>query len=1043
MDKNYLRMKPIFILLLNLLPVVLNAQQAATIRETTKRYTTYPFNDPDPVPSTEKIYPYFRFDGFTDEPVQKDWKIVELENDFIKVQIMPEIGGKIWTAYDKKGKKDFLYNNGVIKFRDIAMRGPWTSGGIEANYGIIGHTPNTSTPVDYLTKTNSDGSVSCFISTLDLLTRTRWTLEIKLERDKSYFSTQSFWSNTNPIEQSYYTWMNLGVPASSDLQFIYPGDHYIGHDGENHPWPIDSDGRDLSFYKNNDFGGSKSYHVLGVHSNYFSAYWKDADYGMIRYANREDKLGKKIFLWAQSGEGKIWEALLTDKSGQYVEIQSGRLFNQNMFESSFTPFKQLGFAPYQSDTWTEYWYPYKNIGKPVTANLYGTFSINQQGRDIAFKLDPVRPINDSLYFYNKEGEIMASTVVQASVGEIYEKEMACSSSSPVVKIRLGGQVLHLDEADNNNILRRPLQIATGVDTNTAYGWYLQGRDLMRFRQYREAEPKIQRSLEIDPYFVPALVEMSKIQWIHMRYDSAFHYAQQALSVDTYNGEANYYYGLAAAKLGRTYDALDGFEVASLDPTMQSAAYTALSKVYIEDANFAKSLAYASKALNNNNTNIEALQLHYLSARLLHLNERKDSVEKQILAVDPLNHFIRFEQYLAHKTDRTKEHFISLIRNEMPIETYLELAIWYANLKQPEAAREILSLGPKNVEVLYWLAWLNKNQSTEKTKWLKLAKEANVQQVFPFREESAAVLEWSVKEDSSWRPKYLLALIQSFRNNGSQAFQLLSSITGPVDFAPFHILRARLSGGEELGEQLRDLQLAVQIDKKEWRYGQALARFLVQEKKYKEASEVLRPYRDANLTNYIIGMDYIRTLMLCERYTEADEALKRIQILPFEGATDGHKYFEETKLILAVQALADKKYTLALSKIAEARSWPINLGVGEPFESLKDERIADWLEAQVSLKMGRQKNYKKLLNRVAFSKANPSSAAAILQVAAYQQLGEIKEAESVRAEWLASQKEAVLKNEIKLIMDDALRGDKEIDVTQLIELTSHKADERLF
>jgi len=153
------------------------SQQKATIKEYNKTFTTYPFSDPDPVPEVGKIYPYYRFDGYTDKPVQKEWKVVELENDYIKVMILPEIGGKIWTAIEKSTGKSFIYYNHVIKFRDVAMRGPWTSGGLEANYGIIGHTPNCATPVDYTIIEKADGSVSCVIGVLDLLTRTSWRID--------------------------------------------------------------------------------------------------------------------------------------------------------------------------------------------------------------------------------------------------------------------------------------------------------------------------------------------------------------------------------------------------------------------------------------------------------------------------------------------------------------------------------------------------------------------------------------------------------------------------------------------------------------------------------------------------------------------------------------------------------------------------------------------------------------------------------------------------------------------------------------------------
>ncbi len=347
------RVPAIGVFLLGLvLPAVSDA--AATVREFTQVMTTYPFSDPNPVADGGRIYPYYRFDGYTDVPVQQAWTVVELENEFLRVRILPGIGGKIWSAIDKTTGRPFIYDNHVVKFRDIAMRGPWTSGGIEPNYGIIGHTPNCATPVDYITRTTPDGSASVTIGVLDLLTRTPWRLEITLPADAAYFTTRSLWQNTSSVEQPYYTWMNAGLKASGNLQFVYPGTHYLGHGGEVSPWPQHpANGKDLSFYEQNDFGPYKSYHVFGRGSDFFGAYWHDDDAGMARYSTRDDKAGKKIWIWGLSQQGMIWEKLLTDADGQYVEVQSGRLFNQAAAESSLTPFKNRGFAPGATDTWTE------------------------------------------------------------------------------------------------------------------------------------------------------------------------------------------------------------------------------------------------------------------------------------------------------------------------------------------------------------------------------------------------------------------------------------------------------------------------------------------------------------------------------------------------------------------------------------------------------------------------------------------------------------------------------------------------------------------
>ena len=360
----------VIIWIICLVPVS-RSQKDATIKEFKKAFPTYPFSDPNPIPLVEKIYPYYRYDGFTDKPVQKEWKVVELENDYIKVMILPEVGGKIWSAIEKGTGKSFVYDNHTVKFRDVAMRGPWTSGGIEANYGIIGHTPNCATPVDYVTMKKEDGSVSCVIGVLDLLTRTPWRLEINLPKDKAYLTTKSFWYNATPFEQAYYTWMNTGIKSKGNLEFIYPGTHYIGHEGEYSDWPMNKqNGKDISFYENNNFGGYKSYHVFGKYTDFFGAYWHDEDFGMGRYSTHDDKAGKKIWIWGLSQQGMIWEKLLTDTDGQYVEVQSGRLFNQAAVGSTLTPFKHAGFFPYASDAWTEYWFPVKQIKGFVKANEY-------------------------------------------------------------------------------------------------------------------------------------------------------------------------------------------------------------------------------------------------------------------------------------------------------------------------------------------------------------------------------------------------------------------------------------------------------------------------------------------------------------------------------------------------------------------------------------------------------------------------------------------------------------------------------------------------
>lgn len=137
-----------------------------TITEEVHSIKTYPFSEPNPIPiltKDERLYPYHQFMGYSHDGKAQDWKVIKMENDHIEVYVLPEVGGKVWGAIDKANGEEFIYRNEVIKFRNIALRGPWTSGGIEFNFGVIGHTPATATAVDYTTRTNPDGSVSTFV----------------------------------------------------------------------------------------------------------------------------------------------------------------------------------------------------------------------------------------------------------------------------------------------------------------------------------------------------------------------------------------------------------------------------------------------------------------------------------------------------------------------------------------------------------------------------------------------------------------------------------------------------------------------------------------------------------------------------------------------------------------------------------------------------------------------------------------------------------------------------------------------------------------
>ena len=387
---------------------------------------------------------------------------------------------------------------------------------------------------------------------------------------------------------------------------------------------------------------------------------------MIHYANRDDKLGKKIFLWSQSDAGKIWEELLTDDSGQYVEIQSGRLFNQNVAKSSETPFKQIGFKPYSSEQWTEYWYPFNGLGGFTHANKTGAFKIDMLPNQVlSVKMCPVQSINDSLNVFNSKRQIIGSVYVNADPLQTVSVEIKLPENETAVRLVLTGESVVMANKHSQKKSSRPMQIAENFDTESTYGLYLQGRDLYRFRNYHLAEDKINASLVKDQLFLPSLVEMAKIKMFRMEYDSAFYYAKKALSIDTYDGEANYYYGLAASKLSNDIDALDGFEVAALTPNYRTAAYSSLAKQYLSKQDYKKAKEYVLLSITNNPNNIDAIQVQHVLARIQNNHELVKETREQIENLNPLNHFINHLLIVMSKTSShvfKMNYLLNLISN---------------------------------------------------------------------------------------------------------------------------------------------------------------------------------------------------------------------------------------------------------------------------------------------------------------------------------------------------------------------------------------------
>lgn len=974
--------------------------QQATVTETVETVKTYPFSDPDPVADpSDLFYPYFRFDGFSAKGTDRQWKVVSLENDYIKLTLFPEIGGKIWGAVDKTTGKEFIYNNHVVKFRDIAMRGPWTSGGIEFNFGIIGHAPTSSTPVDYVTRQKPDGSVSCYVSSYELVTRTLWTVEVNLPKDKAYFTTTTTWHNSSSIDQPYYQWMNAGYPAAGNVEFCYPGTNYIGHGGELHSFPLDEQGRDISWYEKNDFGNSKSYHIVGKYNDFYGAYWHDNDFGSIHHADYDEKLGMKIFLWGLSREGGIWEDLLTDTNGQYIELQSGRMYNQPASNSSLTPYKHTAFGPQATDRWTEYWFPVKGIKGVSKASRIGALNVLREDGFLKLYFSPLQKLSTTIKLYEGEKE-MNSIPLNCGVLETWKDSIPLNKAVAAgrLKVVVGEDLLVYSEVPSDNITSRPKQLPADFDWSSAYGLYTQGEQWMNQKVLDKAEKFLLASLEKDPYFVPALTDLASLYYRQGRYDEALARCETALSINTYDGDVNYLYGLCNMALGNHTDAKDGFSVASYSPGVRSAAYEKLAEMYLMDRNWTKAEHYALRSKEFNQMNLSADHVLMVVYRKTNQPEKAKALIDPLLEDLPLYHAARFEQlYQGEGSGHPIDDLQSLIRNELPFETYMELAEWYESVGCTEEALSLLSCAGNYPIALYKQAYLlhQAGNDDESRGMLQRAGALSPAMVFPFRPSSLKALEWAKTVQPDWKIDYYEALIRWANQDKAKALELLENC-GEADYAPFYLSRASLKEGES---RLADLLKADQIEMS-WRTGFALINHYVANNQWQKAVETGKKYTKKYPSNYYIGLKYAKALCETGQYQPCISLLSRMQVLPNEGSYAGRAVYREANLYRAMEQLSHKNYKQVVKSVETSKEWPENLGVGKPYDNMIDNRLEDYLEAKAAAGQGDSRKTSALLAAVADYTISRShfESGNLLSALALRESGKVQEADHMVAAW---------------------------------------------
>ena len=304
--------------------------------------------------SSGKVYPFPVTEKISDEKEDVTYQAVFLENEYLQVMVLPQLGGRIQRALDKTNGYDFVYYNHVVKPALVGLCGPWVSGGIEFNWPQH-HRPTTFSPVDYTLERREDGSCTVFVGETDRMYGTKGTAAITLYPGKAYIEIQGRLYNPTDLPQTFLWWANPAVPVNENTYSVFPPDVNAVMDhgrravstfpiatGEYYKFDY-SAGVDISRYKNIQVPTS----YMAAHSDYdfIGNYDEGRQAGLLHVADHHVSPGKKQWTWGCGDFGKSWDRNLTDEDGPYIELMTG-VFTDN--QPDFTWLK-----PQEEKTFTQ------------------------------------------------------------------------------------------------------------------------------------------------------------------------------------------------------------------------------------------------------------------------------------------------------------------------------------------------------------------------------------------------------------------------------------------------------------------------------------------------------------------------------------------------------------------------------------------------------------------------------------------------------------------------------------------------------------------
>jgi tetratricopeptide (TPR) repeat protein len=922
----------------------------------------------------KKIYPYLFQDRVTNIREERTYKALYLENDYIKLSILPEIGGRLFSALDKTNNYEIFYHQHVIKPALIGMLGAWISGGIE--WCVFHHHRNTTfMPVDYTLGENPDGSKTIWFGETERRHRMRWIIGITLYPDKSYIEATVKMFNRTAMPHSILYWANVAVHANDDYQVIFPPSVRVATfhaKNDFSHWPISNEvyrgidykGTDLTWWKNHP--EPVSFFAWNLQEDFSGGYDHGQRAGVVHVGNHHIVCGAKLWEWGPGPRGRMWDKILTDTDGPYAELMVGA-FSDNQPDYSW-------IKPYETKIFKQYWYPVREIGGFKNANMDAAVNLELESKTAKLGLYTTAQHSDARVLLSAEGKVILGRTIdigpanpftarQKVPSGVKESDLKASLISPAGETLIAYEPVERQyDPDLPEVVEAPPR---PEDIERIEELYLTGLRLEQIHNPRvNPDDYFHEVLRRDPGDSRTNTILGIKDIKRGMYEEAERQLRKAIErisseyTRPGNTQAYYHLGLALKAQGRFDEAYDMFYRATWDYAFHSGAYYQLAELSCRKGDFSSALRQIDHSLSTNALNSKALNVKAAVLRKLGRSDEAGKIALGVLDLDPLDFLAMNELYLARITSGRQNKAEDVLANlerimAGQVESYLELAVDYADCGLWDEAIEIV-MRPVEKEldfagtypmVYYYLGYFHrqKGDNINASENLSLAATMPMDYCFPFRLQSVDVLQYAIETnpDDARACYYLGNLLYDLQPH--KAIGLWEKAREKDD--SLAIVHRNLGWGYYRTEQ--NIPKAIASYEKAVACDRGDARLYAELDRLYEDGNVSLDKRLALLENNhrIVAQrnnSFLREIMVLVAVGKYDKAIDYLTNNHFhvrEGGGHIHDVYVDACLLRGLRHARNGKLKQALADFHKASQYPENLSVGRPKNDRRAPQVA--------------------------------------------------------------------------------------------------------